>query len=145
MMLRYTSLLNYDEREKAELLVLDVEILLASCRFPITASSSHCFNKKWFVELLVLRLVTIGYLPPQAGQAFSLLLRRFCFPPLSSVFDASSDWFLMLWKRDGGLGLGEEVGWSFALPLSFTPDSRPFRNGSRLFLLFLLQNAINLR
>lgn len=101
---------NYDEREKAELVVLGVEILLASCRFLITASSSHCFNKKWFVKLLVLRLVTTWSLPSQASQrAVSLLLRRFCFPRFSHVFDPSPDWFLMLLRSEGGevvIGLG---------------------------------------
>jgi len=50
-------------------------VSLTFCRFPVTASSSHYFNKKWFVELLVLPL--IYYRPKPNVFWFPFFLAKF--------------------------------------------------------------------
>lgn len=50
-------------------------VSLTFCRFPVTASSSHYFNNKWFVELLVLPLVSCR--PKPAVRRFPFFLAKF--------------------------------------------------------------------
>ena len=98
-------------------------VFLTFCRFLVTVSSSHCFNKKWFVKLLVLPLVPCS--PKPDVRLFPFFLAKFIFRILLCRFAALIGFFVIV-KGLGGERLpdcGEERWRNFPRSLSFPPGA----------------------